>query len=46
MGFLDKAKAAAETAVAKTKDAAEDVQQKRDLNATYNELGKAAFDLI
>ena len=32
MGFLDKAKAAAETAVAKTKDAAEDVQQKRDLS--------------
>lgn len=46
MGFLDKAKAAAETAVAKTKDAAEDVQQKRDLSSTYNELGKATFDLI
>ena len=46
MGFLDKAKAAAETAVAKTKDAAEDVQQKRDLSSTYNELGKATFDLV
>jgi len=46
MGFLDKAKAAAETAAAKAKDAAEDVQQKRDLNATYNELGKLTFDLI
>jgi hypothetical protein len=46
MGFLDKAKAAAETAVAKTKDAAEDVQQKRDLSSTYNDLGKTTFDLI
>jgi cob(I)alamin adenosyltransferase len=46
MGFLDKAKAAAETAAAKAKDAAEDVQQKRDLSSTYNELGKVTFDLI
>ena len=46
MGFLDKAKAAVEQGAAKAKDAAEDVQQKRDLNATYSELGKTAFDLI
>ena len=46
MGFLDKAKAAVEQGAAKAKDAAEDVQQKRDLSSTYNELGKTTFDLI
>jgi hypothetical protein len=46
MGFLDKAKAAVEQGAAKAKDAAEDVQQKRDLNSSYTELGKTAFDLI
>ena len=33
MGFLDKAKAAVEQGAAKAKDAAEDVQQKRDLSS-------------
>ena len=46
MGFLDKAKAAVEQGAAKAKDAAEDVQQKRDLNSSYTELGKTTFDLI
>ena len=46
MGFLDKAKAAVEQGAAKAKDAAEDVQQKRDLSSTYTELGKTTFDLI
>jgi hypothetical protein len=46
MGFLDKAKAAVEQGAAKAKDAAEDVQLKRDLNSTYTELGKTTFDLI
>ena len=46
MGFLDKAKAAVEQGAAKAKDAAEDVQQKRDLSASYSELGKKTFDLI
>jgi hypothetical protein len=46
VGFLDKAKAAVEQGAAKAKDAAEDVQQKRDLSSTYSELGKTAFDLI
>ena len=46
MGFLDKAKAAAEQAAAKAKEGVEDVQTKRELGQTYSELGKAAFELI
>jgi hypothetical protein len=45
MGFLDKAKAAAEQAAAKAKEGVEDVQAKRELSHAYNELGKAAFEL-
>ncbi|MEN3343127.1 MAG: hypothetical protein V7644_2531 [Actinomycetota bacterium] len=46
MGLLDKAKAAAEQAAAKAKEGVEDVQAKRELGQAYNELGKAAFELI
>ena len=46
MGLLDKAKAAAEQATAKAKEGVEDVQLKRELSQTYNELGKAAFELV
>ncbi len=46
MGFLDKAKAAAEQAAAKAKEGVEDVQTKRELSQAYNELGKATFELI
>ena len=46
MGFLDKAKAAAEQAAAKAKEGVEDVQQKRELSSAYNELGKTAFELV
>jgi hypothetical protein len=46
MGFLDKAKAAAEQAAAKAKEGVEDVQQKRELGQAYNELGKTTFDLV
>jgi hypothetical protein len=46
MGLLDKAKAAAEQAAAKAKEGVEDVQTKRELGQAYNELGKAAFELI
>ena len=46
MGFLDKAKAAAEQAAAKAKEGVDDVQTKRELSQTYNELGKTAFELI
>ena len=46
MGFLDKAKQAAEQATAKAKEGVEDVQLKRELSQSYNELGKVAFELI
>jgi hypothetical protein len=45
MGFLDKAKAAAEQAAAKAKEGVEDVQVKRELGQAYGELGRTAFDL-
>jgi hypothetical protein len=46
MGLLDKAKAAAEQAAAKAKEGVEEVQTKRELGQAYNELGKAAFELV
>jgi hypothetical protein len=46
MGFLDKAKAAAEQAAAKAKEGVDEVQAKRELSQSYNELGKTAFELI
>ena len=46
MGFLDKAKAAAEQATAKAKEGVEDVQTKRELSQAYNDLGKTVFELI
>ncbi len=46
MGFLDKAKSAAEQAASKAKETAGDVQAKRELGQTYGELGKATFELI
>ena len=45
MGFLDKAKAAAEQAATKAKEGVEDVQTKRELGQAYSELGKTAFEL-
>ena len=46
MGFLDKAKAAAEQAAMKAKEGVDDVQTKRELSQAYNELGKTAYELI
>jgi hypothetical protein len=46
MGFLDKAKAAAEQAAAKAKEGVEDVQTKRELGQAYSELGKTTFGLV
>jgi hypothetical protein len=46
MGFLDKAKSAANTAIEKGKEGVEDVQTKRELGQAYSELGKATFGLI
>lgn len=45
MGFLDKAKAAAEQATAKAKEGVSDVQTKRELGTAYGELGQKAFEL-
>ena len=46
MGFLDKAKAAAEQAAARAKEGVDDVQAKRELSQAYGELGKVAYGLI
>ena len=46
MGFLDKAKAAAEQATTKAKEGVDDVQAKRELGQAYSELGKTTYDLI
>ncbi|MDH4178582.1 MAG: hypothetical protein OEV72_13485 [Thermoleophilia bacterium] len=46
MGFLDKAKSAAEQAAKKAKETADDVQTKRELGQAYGELGRTAFELI
>jgi hypothetical protein len=46
VGFLDKAKAAAEQAAAKAKEGVDDVQTKRELSQAYNELGKTTYELI
>ncbi|MDQ6816589.1 MAG: hypothetical protein M3018_04165 [Actinomycetota bacterium] len=45
MGFLDKAKAAAEQAATKAKEGVEDVQSKRELSQAYGDLGRAAYRL-
>jgi hypothetical protein len=46
MGFLDKAKQAAEQAAAKAKEGVEEVQTKRELSQAYTELGKSTFELV
>ena len=46
MGFLDKAKAAAEQAATRAKEGVEEVQTKRSLTKAYEDLGQTAFDLI
>ena len=46
MGFLDKAKAAAEQAASKAKETAGELQTKRELNQAYDELGRKTFELV
>ena len=46
MGFLDKAKQAAEQAAAKAKEGVEDVQAKRELGQAYGDLGRTAYELV
>ena len=45
MGFLDKAKSAAETATARAKEGIDDVQTKRELSQAYDALGKLTYEL-
>jgi hypothetical protein len=45
MGFLDKAKQAAEQAASKAKEGIEDVQTKRELSQAYHELGQKTHEL-
>jgi hypothetical protein len=45
MGFLDKAKAAAEQAAVKAKEGVEEVQAKRELSQAYGDLGRTAYRL-
>jgi hypothetical protein len=45
MGFLDKAKAAAEQAANRANETVADVQTKRELTKAYGELGEKAFAL-
>jgi mevalonate kinase len=46
MGFLDKAKAAAEQAASKAKETAGEMQTKRELGQAYDELGRKAHELV
>lgn len=46
MGFMDKAKAAAEQAASRAKEGVEDVQAKRNLAHAYEGLGRTAFELL
>lgn len=46
MGFLDKAKAAAEQAATRAKDTAGELQTKRELGQVYDELGRKTFELV
>jgi hypothetical protein len=46
MGFIDKAKAAAEQAATRAKETASELQTKRELGQAYDELGRKTFELI
>ena len=46
MGFLDKAKQAAQDASAKAKEGVADVQTKRDLGKAHAELGEKTYELV
>ena len=46
MGFLDKAKEAAEQAATRAKEGVDEVQAKRNLSHAYENLGRTAFELI
>jgi hypothetical protein len=46
MGFLDKAKMAAEQATTKAKEGIGEVQTRRELGQAFDDLGKLTYDLV
>src|SRR5947209_854053 len=46
MGFLDKAKTAADQMATRAKEGVDEVQAKRNLQRAYEDLGRTAFHLI
>ena len=46
MGLLDKVKSQAEQAAAKAKEGMQEVQLKRELAQTHEELGRLTFELV
>ena len=46
MGFLDRAKSAAEQATTRATEKVEEVQTKRNLAQAYEQLGRTAFELL
>ena len=46
MGLLEQVKAAAEQAAIRAKEAAGELQTRRELGHAYGELGRSAFELI
>jgi uncharacterized coiled-coil DUF342 family protein len=46
MGFLDKAKAAAEQAATRAKETADELYTKRELGQAYDELGRKTYELV
>jgi len=46
MSFFNRAKQVAGQAADKAKEGLEEIQTRRELDQSYEELGKAAFDLI
>jgi hypothetical protein len=44
--FLDRLKDATSTVVEKTREGVEDLQQKRELSQTYDELGRKTAELV
>jgi len=46
MGFLDKAKEAADQMATRAKEGVDEVQAKRNLTHAYEDLGRTAFHLI
>lgn len=46
MGFLDKAKTAADQMATRAREGVDEVQAKRNLTQAYEDLGRTAFELI